>query len=382
MKTIVDPLAEVFVIGGSHQNALGVLRALGRKGIRPFFILVGNKKKASICRSRYIKRWVIKEFDEVVPFLLEQKKGWKQVIIACHDRIVEILDESKEVLNPFYIIPGSSKISIKELMNKQIMTETAIKNGFTVPRSYLVTSGVTNLDDIPFPCITKPVLSTAGTKHEIVVCQNLDELSEFLKKNPGHTYQIQKFIDVNFEFQLIGASCFQGEKIIIPGVSEILHPYNGSNTHFLHYRQLTEDFKSTLSLTFKYIKEIGYSGLFSVEFLRGKDGHDYFLEMNFRNDGNTISVTNAGANLPYWWVMTSTGHDLNDPEIDHEEFVMPEYNELKLWKHGVITTEEFFTDLKKTTSFTKYASDDKWPTYGKTVFYVKFLLTSIGRLLK
>ena len=36
---------------------------------------------------------------------------------------------------------------------------------------------------------------------------------------------------------------------------------------------------------FSFIREVGYTGLFSMEFLRDKYGNDYFMEINFRMMG-------------------------------------------------------------------------------------------------
>ena len=61
-----------------------------------------------------------------------------------------------------------------------------------------------------------------------------------------------------------------------------------------------------------FIREVGYTGLFSMEFLRDKYGNDYFMEINFRNDGNAISVTEAGVNLPYIWYAYNSSIDYNE----------------------------------------------------------------------
>ena len=49
----------------------------------------------------------------------------------------------------------------------------------------------------------------------------------------------------------------------------------------------------------EYINVLGYSGLFSVEFLLSNSGEAYFLEVNLRNDGNGYLPTYGGVNLPY-----------------------------------------------------------------------------------
>ena len=67
-----------------------------------------------------------------------------------------------------------------------------------------------------------------------------------------------------------------------------------------------------------------------MEFLRGKDGKDYFMEINFRNDGNSICVTASGMNLPYIWYLYNSGLSYEKElcyETMHGVIVMPEFDD-------------------------------------------------------
>ena len=374
---------EVIVIGGNHQNAFGVLRALGRKGINADFILVSSKKKGSILRSRYINRSWAMEPEKIVDFLKnrENDRGERITIISCHDAVVELLERFHEELTGKYFLPGTESGALLELMNKQTQTAKAEASGLTIPFSIELKGRVPEeVSDIPFPVITKPGKSCEGTKDDIKIFNSPKELEDFLRKNNERSFQVQQFVDTDFEYQLIGASVNGGEEIVIPGVSHILRPYKGSNTEFLHYRNLTADFTSAVEATKRFLRNLKYSGLFSAEFLRGKDGKDYFLEVNFRNDGNTIAVTESGANLPYWWVTKTRGEKAEMPVMKRSVYLMPEHREITLWRKHVITTSEFISDIRKADAFSKYAPDDKRPTFGKTFFYLKIAWGCIQRL--
>lgn len=52
-----------------------------------------------------------------------------------------------------------------------------------------------------------------------------------------------------------------------------------------------DSFNCDLNACKKFIKHIEYQGLFSMEYLRDKQGNDYFMEINLRNEGNGICVT-------------------------------------------------------------------------------------------
>lgn len=49
-------------------------------------------------------------------------------------------------------------------------------------------------------------------------------------------------------------------------------------------------------------EEIGFEGVFEVEFLIGKDGTFYFMETNFRASAWNPTCKFAGMPLPYLWL--------------------------------------------------------------------------------
>ena len=51
----------------------------------------------------------------------------------------------------------------------------------------------------------------------------------------------------------------------------------------------------------KMFAEIGYEGIFEVEFLIDQDGTYYFGEINFRNSTWSYAATKAGMPLPVLW---------------------------------------------------------------------------------
>lgn len=361
---------KVIVIGGNHHNTLGVIRSLGRAGIMPYVILTSGGDESFVLKSKYIKKaWTVKGSDGVVDLLLKEFTSFdgKNVLIGCHDAIASVFDLNRDKLNPYFIVPGAElQGAISPLMYKKNMGELAERIGLKVPRMMVSNfRKYPGSNKPPFPCITKPVESKSGSKSEIKIFDDEEKLLKFLKSDASKEFVIQQFIDKAFEFQLIGCSLDGGKDIIIPGVSVILRQSKSSNTGFLQYKVLDDSFGQTVGKTKSFIQSIGYSGLFSVEFLRDKTGTDYFLEMNYRNDGNTISVFNAGINLPYIWYLHSIGEDYKK-EIKpiHEEFVMPEFAELALYQQGLISRKEWKQDMGKATSYMDYAPDDPAPTNG------------------
>lgn len=108
--------------------------------------------------------------------------------------------------------------------------------------------------------------------------------------------------------------------------------------------------------------------MFSIEFMRDKIGVDYFMEMNFRNNGNSICVTNSGVNLPMIWYENSIGKVTIDKCVIHEEYVMPEFQELEFWYAGEISLLTMIKDFYKATSYMDYDKNAPLPTNGWKIF--------------
>ena len=378
---------KAIVIGGNHHNTLGVIRSLGRAGIKPIVVLTSGNESSFVLKSKYIQTWrVVNGSEEAIKLLMDKfaTNNQKYVLIACHDGIASALDLNRKILLPYFIIPGTlAEGEITRLMNKKKMGELASNMGLLVPETKLINADtIVDIDDDFYPCITKPVDSKSGGKNEIVVCRTKNDLATFITKH-NKDYVVQHFIDKQFEFQLIGCSLKEGNEIIIPGVSIIIRQSKSSNTGFLHYTKFDDSYQQTVEVTKSFIRKIGYSGLFSVEFLRDKSDSDYFMEINFRNDGNTIAVANAGINLPYIWYLYCIGADYKK-EITpiHDEYVMPEFSELSLYQQGIISRKEWKQDMKAATSFMDYDSEDPAPTKGWKKYCKQKLRAQIVRLVK
>lgn len=359
-------MEEVFVIGGDHHNTLGVIRALGYRDIKSNVILVTSNKYPYVGYSKYIKnKYIVSNDDRAIDLLKKLvTECHHPIVIACSDSSSSAIDQNRDELIQYYSLPGSSiQGRITENMNKERMREIASRVGLLTPLSWVVQKGE-SLDHILFPCITKPLLSKEGNKTDICICSNRGELENAISRGSCEKYQIQFFIEKEYEYQLIGLSIKEGHDVVIPGLSRCIRPCPGTNTGFLHYESL-EGKNIPIQNCKEYIREIGYSGLFSMEFIRGTDGNDYFLEINFRNDGNAICVTKSGINLPYMWCLANEGlnykEELNICKLK-PTYVMPEFDDFRCFVlTRKITIKQWLADIKRTDAFMEYDNLDLLP---------------------
>lgn len=373
------------IIGGNHHNTLGVIRALGQKGIYSIVILVTTEQNPYVSYSKYIKQCVIlNNKQEITPWLIEHSRHLqcKAVIFSCADFVTSELDKFYNELSNHYHLPtANGKDVCNHYMNKDIMATLANMVGIFTPPSWIIEEYTNhNLNEVDFPCIVKPLASIYGTKAEIKIFQEKSSLEKYLLENKGHRFIIQKYIEKDFEYQLIGCSLNHGREIIIPGYSKCIRPCPGTNTGFLEYKPMNS-FNCDLNACKEFIKHIGYQGLFSMEYLRDKQGNDYFMEINMRNDGNGICVTGAGMNLPYIWYQYCIGGDYKT-EISNkinDIYVMPEFDDFILVLKRKVLLRTWWNDYKRTTTFMEYSNDDPKPYIVRKRQFIKRLLKKIIR---
>lgn len=329
----------IIIIGGLHHNTLGVIRSLGEDGIKPnnmIIVLIGKhiNKKNIISKSKYTSEENIAYLDsdsEIVSWMLEHKQEMKSsCVICCSDGSAEVVIKNHKLLKDYYLIPELN-MNVEQLMDKSVQNEIASKVGMNIPKNIIVSV------DQPFewnlfPCITKPIKSVEGDgKADIHIINTNDELKEVLPTISANHIEIQQYVEKEIEYQLIGCSLNAGETIIIPGFTTILRQPPNTNTGYLKYSPISKlnyDKKAVED----FIKEIGYSGLFSVEFIRDKEGIDYFLEINMRNDGNAYCVKCAGVNLPFIWCASLLGKDITKlkKDISKSVYFIPDFIDAKM----------------------------------------------------
>lgn len=357
---------QIIVIGGNHHNTLAVLRSLGEKGVKSLLIVISNDPKPYVGYSKYIQLIkVINSEDEIASAMYSlHKSSEKAVVIACSDAISSYLDNNRNRLSEDFILPGSvEEGKITRLMNKNTMMQVAVDSGISVPKSWIVYPKTPNINDVSYPCIIKPLVSKNGSKADIAICEYRSELEYYLEHCNCEELQIQEYITKDIEFQLIGCSLNGGEQVIIPGASIIIRQPKNTNTGFLRYLPIRE-FKYDRKSCVEFIRRTGYSGLFSLEFIRDKNNTDYFMEINFRNDGNSICVTAAGMNLPYIWYLYNSGQAIQKElcyDSMKEVLVMPEFNDVGNAIHHRISWIQWLKDVKHTDRFMEFSKNDQKP---------------------
>lgn len=362
----------VIVFAIDHYNPLGAIRSLGENGIRPIYIAIRHRVELGV-KSKYVSKvHQVDSVEEGYKVLMENygeiyKTGEKPFVLFSDDKSVGYFDLHYDEVKERFITYNANGIQgrIMEYMDKKNILDLAKKHGLNVLESVVVNKG-----DIPegleYPIITKDINpNSGGWKSDVFVCQNAEDLKEAYTKISSTVVLLQKYVDKKTEFAFEGCSVNRGQSSLIAIKSTYKYAVPAYYSPFmmcesLHDAALKEALEGMLA-------EVGFEGIFEIEFLVDKDDTPYFLEINFRNATWSYAATRAGMPLPYIWVkgMLKGKIDKDDyKEVPGGFTAMVEpIDYAKRIELGLSTPGEWLADFKKADCGFYYSEDDLEPFY-------------------
>ena len=301
----------VIVFAIEHYNPLGVIRTLGKRGIRPDYIAEKGRVRLS-SKSKYLNKvYEVENVEEGYEVLLKEygdvyKSGKKPIIICSDDKTIGHLDQHyDELKDKFTFFNAGQQGRIIDYMDKFRILELAKKHGLNILDSRVVKRGDIP-GDLKYPIITKSISpNSGGWKSDVFICENSYELNEAFKKIKSEEVLLQQFVEKKNEYAVEGCSVNHGKNTLLSIYSTYNYLIKG---YYSPYRtsgsfQNPEIEKGLRGM----IEEIGFEGIFDAEFLIGPDDQYYFLEVNFRNTTWSYASDVLGMPLAYLWVKALVG---------------------------------------------------------------------------
>ncbi len=360
----------VIVFALEHYNPLNMIRAFGEQGINPVYISVKRRYEVAT-KSKYISK--LHRVDSVEDgFLLlinqygrlSEETGKKPYILFSDDKSVGYFDlHFEEWKDKFITYNAGCNGRINEFMDKYEIQQCAKRHGFNVLDSYVIKKGDPVPDGLWYPIITKDISPNLGSwKSDVFICQNKQELVEALEKITCPLIMLQHFVDKQNEMALEGYTINNGKEMQIITQMKWKYLIQGYYSPFHDVCMFTDkDMEIKLQAMFE---EIGFEGIFEVEFLIDKDGTYYFMETNFRASAWNPTCKFAGMPLPYLWVkgMMNGYIDPNDckefePFTSMSEII--DYS--KRVEGGLCSIAEWLRDFKDAKCVYIYDKEDRGP---------------------
>lgn len=364
-----------------HYNPLGVIRSLGEKGIKPIVILV-SKAPVLIPKSKYIG--VLHRVDSIqegyeLLIKLYSNEEYKPFVFCSDDNCESYLDCHYEYLKDSFIFYNACEQGrVTLLQNKEEIIKLAQQVGLSVPKSEVVETGVLPRT-LRYPIITKVLASTMGAwKGDVYICYNEVELEEAYKKIKSDKLILQEYISKQGEFCMEGFSINDGNDIFIPYVADYIRYYNDSYGHYMNIIPFHEgELKEKIKALFKLTK---YNGIFEIEFMKGPDGHQYFLEINMRASTWNYAITVGGGNLPYFWAKSTIAGrvlyeemNLRDQPFKAMVEITDFFNNVI---HGNVSVCQWIKEFRSSECTYTYNKKDNLPFYAQLGAILKAKLTN------
>lgn len=349
------------VIGDSTHNTLSTVRSLGEAGIEQYLILKCKEDTCFVAKSKYLKGNRTRHIRSIGECLsvLEQMidlEGEK-TIISTFDEAAVYIDSQEKMLVPHFRTPAKGK-NINPLFNKDEQCKLAMKCGLTVPRSQIFhRTDQADSIAIDYPILLKPLNSTKGEKSDIHICHTTQELETALKEESHcKDFILQEFIDKEYELDCIGVRTEKG-MFVSGAVRKIRHyPHlTGAGAYglFLPLKELNIDLPGLE----RFLEHTGYYGPFSAEFLH-KENKNYFMEVNFRNEGLAYASTVAGANLHALYI--NPNYNIDWQRIQRT-YMMNYSIDFLYVKNGKISLSSWLKDFIRTRCFINFNRRDPMP---------------------
>lgn len=350
----------------NHYNPLGVVRSLGEEGIKPDIIAYGGGERV-VTSSKYAgKVYHVSTVEDGYGILLDKYKNENQKVFVytCDDKVTSFLDEKyNEIKDYFYFNNAGTPGRVTHFMDKNNINVLAEKHGLKIPKTFVVSRGEI-LDEFEYPIITKAISSNSGGwKEDVFICHNNDELKDAYSKITSEILLIQRYIEKKNELCLDGCVVNQGNDLLISIASKYNYILPGKYTcDYTSTNFHNDGLQKSLAGMFK---EIGFEGIFSIEFLIDKNDELYFLEINFRNSTWSYTSTCVGMNLPILWAkgMMDKRLPVNSyKKIETDYRTIYELYDFSMrTKSKMITPMGWIKDLKNVDCFLLYNKRDPKP---------------------
>jgi D-aspartate ligase len=314
MKSVVANPALVF---DCHFNGLGIIKSLGRRGVR-VYALDSSRKVGTW--SRYARFWRCPDplVDEAgfIDCLLKIGPGFKArpVLFPTNDQWATAISKHKEELQAYYIPCVADWETIELIINKDRFYPWAAAKGYPVPRLYSRDKFL-GADFKSFPVAAKPKyrrisnlsqdavrLSQRLDRNRMVVLKDRGEYENYLSANkdilPYITFQ---------EYVPGMADCMYTVGIYADEKGEVLGLFTGRKV-----RGFPPDIgdcivgqsegvpAEMIAQVKKMVKDLSYQGIAEFEFKKNVENGEFrLIEVNPRS-WSWVGITPAcGVDLPW-----------------------------------------------------------------------------------
>lgn len=292
----VDVSTPVVVLKMEHYGSLGIIRSLGRLGIRVFG--TDKYKRTYASSSRYCKGSFCFDVEtsseeKSLSFLLElgEQIGQSSILIPTSDESALFVARCADQLRGEFIFPEMPGGLVESLCSKKKMYSIAIKNNIPVPESFFpenVSDVLDYSEKVPLPVLLKGIDGgklERETGKKMMIVKDKSELIDLYRSMENHEEQnlmIQEYIPQRKNNMWIFNGYFGSSSDCLAAFTGIKLRQNPVYTGMTSLG-ICQWNKTLSDLSTTFMKDIGYKGIVDIDYiLDPRDGKYKILDINPR----------------------------------------------------------------------------------------------------
>lgn len=290
-------------------NAIGVIRSLGKEGVKTIWL---TPYKSGWYCPKHSEPIICPSFDSdenrFVQFLIrlrEKKQLAEAILIPTSDASLRVISKHKELLSKYFRLLACDWETTRIITEKNLSYQIAEKLGIAIPKTYCPKTK----DDlrqisqtINYPCLLKPVVSHVFSNKFNQKLLRANTATELM-----HTYQWLTLMGFNVMVQ----EDILGEDANLVCINTVFNKKSEPLAFFMHRRLVQNPPRygvmalgesiwepKIIQPCLTLLKSMGFQGLAQVEFKWDNKAKEYkFLEINGRSYLSINFPTYCGLNL-------------------------------------------------------------------------------------
>lgn len=306
---------DVVVTGCEYTGGLAALRGLRAAGFRPWAAVTGMDTYGAFSRAAEGALPIRDPRLDPVGFVDDLGRAASRVgarvVLPGTEAALLAVSEHVERLPPDLLVGAPDHATVLIATDKTLLPKLAASAGFQVPPTLLVDSGAgTGMADVRYPAMVKPLRSeqstSAGLQHlEVSRVDTCGELVTAVSRMPEKRALVQPYLAGRI--RTVNGVAWQGGVVVtVHKLARRTWPAGGGVVS----NATTTSVQPELEVaTYSLIRDLGWSGLFNLQFIETADGAHHLIDVNPRMYHSLSLAIRAGANLPAIWVSLMLGRE-------------------------------------------------------------------------
>ena len=390
----VDTTTPVVVFQADGYCSLGIVRTLGRMGVRVFCISHDPDDlamKSRYCAGRFNWDFDASRPDDSAQFLVDvaRKIGQKAILLPTFDTRSLFVDQDRDLLSSWFLLPQPNPGAVSRVYSKRLMYELCKSEGVPTPETVFPDSVEQAIKDgmrLQFPLVIKAIDADRlmhRTGHRMAVVQHPSELRDVYQAldEPGTSnLALQEYIPTDGQDAWVLGAYFdtRGDcRFVITGKKLRQLPLGGGVTTL----GICAPCDSMGNSIRRIARAAGYRGIIDACFLYDtRDCLWKLLDVNPRPGANfRLFVDKSGIDVVRALYLDLTGQKVPAIEpIWGRRWLVEDYDFEAVRAHaraGSLTPRAWLNSLLGASELAYFAVDDLRPSLG-------FALTFSGRRLR